>query len=106
MPNIEPEWEDPIPPDQGDPWPDTDDSNYTYMDWKPTHFVSGCCEGVKCRICEMPATHKVSEVIFADEPMPIFNINGKEIPGSRHEYTAYVCCDCFKMIFGEWTCSE
>lgn len=53
------------------------------------HFTSEYCIGEKCRICGKEATHKVSEVIFDDDPNPF-----------RHEYTSYICREHFKMIFG------
>lgn len=53
------------------------------------HFVSTSCEGEKCSICKKPATHKVAEVILHDDPNKM-----------RHEFTAYVCCEHFKLIFG------
>lgn len=53
------------------------------------HFVSASCGGERCQICGDAATHKVGEEILHDDPMPI-----------RHNLTAYVCCDCFQMIFG------
>ena len=67
------------------------------------HFVSKYCDGEVCRICKDPATHKVLEVIFDDEPMPKINIGGKLVTGGRHEYVAYVCCNCYQLIFGGWT---
>lgn len=54
------------------------------------HFVSKSCGGEKCRICGEDATHKVGEVMLWDDPTR----------GQRHEFTAYVCCDCFLMIMG------
>jgi len=59
--------------------------------YEENHPISKFCEGEKCRICGKPATHKVGEKIFPDEELP------------RHPYTAYVCCEHFVMIFGEWT---
>lgn len=53
------------------------------------HFVSASCEGEVCRVCGDLATHKVGEEIPHDDPMPF-----------RHNHTAYVCCDCFLMLFG------
>jgi hypothetical protein len=55
----------------------------------PVHHVSGSCSGEVCSICGDPPTHKVAEVIMWDDPCQ-----------NRHEYTTYVCCACFKMIFG------
>lgn len=51
-------------------------------------FISASCQGETCK-CRSgkPATHKVEEVIFHDDPMPI-----------RHPLTAYVCDDCFNAI--------
>jgi hypothetical protein len=53
------------------------------------HPVSATCEGEKCRICGQPATHKVGEEIPFDDPLP-----------GRHNWTAYVCCEDFLVIFG------
>ena len=52
------------------------------------HFVSESCKGECCTICNDPVTHKVGEEIPHDDP------------DTRHNYTAYVCCDCFRTIFG------
>lgn len=53
------------------------------------HFVSKCCKGEKCNMCGSPATHKVGEEVFDDDPRN---------PG--HNLTAYVCCKHFKKIMG------
>ena len=53
------------------------------------HFVSDSCEGEVCSICAEPATHKVGEEIPSDDPELM-----------RHNYTAYVCCKHFRLIFG------
>jgi hypothetical protein len=53
------------------------------------HFVSASCGGEKCRVCGKPATHKLGEEILHDDPNP-----------SRHNLTAYVCCEHFTMIVG------
>lgn len=53
-----------------------------------THTISRCCKGETCR-CGQPATHKVEENIFEDDPFPM-----------RHPFTAYVCCECFGRIMG------
>jgi hypothetical protein len=53
------------------------------------HFVSKTCIGERCSICGEPATHKVGEEIAAGDPLP-----------ARHNFTAYVCCDHFRMIMG------
>jgi len=55
------------------------------------HPVSGTCKGEICRICGQPATHKVGEEIPYDDPFPV-----------RHNFTAYVCCEDFSVIFGAW----
>ena len=52
------------------------------------HHVSVCCADERCR-CGLPATHKVSEKIFDDDPH------------QRHPFTAYVCCGCFRSIMGD-----
>lgn len=54
------------------------------------HFVSGSCDGVRCAICRAPATHKVGEEIPHDSPDL----------AKRHNFTAYVCCAHFGVIFG------
>jgi hypothetical protein len=54
------------------------------------HQISKACKGEICRICKAEATHKVGEEILFDDPNKI-----------RHNLTAYVCCDHFKMIFIE-----
>jgi hypothetical protein len=53
------------------------------------HFVSAACRGETCTMCREPATHKVGEEIFHDDPMPY-----------RHNLTAYICCPCFVKIVG------
>jgi hypothetical protein len=53
------------------------------------HFVSGACKGERCTVCGKDATHKVGEEILFDDPNQ-----------SRHNLTAYVCCDDFKEIMG------
>lgn len=57
-----------------------------------SHFVSASCKGEECRICQLPATHKVGEEIASDDPNP-----------NRHNLTAYVCCTHFGQITGS-TC--
>ena len=53
------------------------------------HFVSGSCGGESCSMCGAQATHKVGEEIQWDDPQQL-----------RHNFTAYVCCDHFRAIFG------
>lgn len=53
------------------------------------HFVSASCKGEYCSICKAPATHKVGEEIMADDPNPV-----------RHNLTAYICCEHFRLILG------
>lgn len=53
------------------------------------HFISASCRGEKCHICGVPAAHKVGEEIASDDPNP-----------SRHNFTAYVCCEHFRTIMG------
>lgn len=53
-------------------------------------YVSGYCEGEKC-FCGKDAKHKISEVLFEDDPNPL-----------RHELTSYVCCDHFQMVMGNY----
>ena len=54
------------------------------------HFVSASCEGEFCVICNSPATHKVGEEVPREDPWK-----------NRHNYTAYVCCNCFYELFGD-----
>lgn len=49
-------------------------------------FVSASCQGERCR-CGAPATHKLAEIIFDDDPHPI-----------RHELVAYVCDEHFNEV--------
>lgn len=53
------------------------------------HFISACCRGELCRQCKKPATHKVGEEHFLDDPRPVM-----------HRLTAYLCCACFRSIMG------
>jgi hypothetical protein len=53
------------------------------------HFISGSVAGEACRICCDPAVHKIGEEIAWDDPRR-----------RRHNLTPYVCCGCFRMIFG------
>ena len=59
------------------------------MSEKPSHPVSQCCVGERCGVCRQAATHKVSEVIFDDDPDP-----------HRHPFTSYLCCQHFRLIMG------
>lgn len=68
------------------------------------HFVSASCAGEYCTLCRWrtkpsdprtPATHKVGEEILHDDPHQ-----------NRHNLTAYVCCACFRMIFGPAACGQ
>lgn len=52
-------------------------------------YISGCCEGEKCSVCNHEATHKIGEEILFDDPNKM-----------RHNLTAYVCCEHFQMLFG------
>ena len=52
-------------------------------------FVSECCKGEKCSVCGQPATNKLEETIFDDDPYPM-----------RHPLTAYVCKEHFIIIVG------
>lgn len=52
-------------------------------------FISKHCKGELCTVCKRPATNKLAEVVFSDDPYPI-----------RHELTAYVCSEHFYMIVG------
>ena len=59
-----------------------------------SHPVSGACEGETCSVCRsfgdlVPARHKVGEEILPGDPNP-----------GRHNLTAYLCCDCFRRLFG------
>lgn len=67
-----------------------------------THFVSAACEGERCSICGEPATHKVGEEIMRDDPTAFvhLDLSATVVVPARHNYTAYVCCEHFQMIFG------
>ena len=52
-------------------------------------FISGSCIGENCSMCSEPATKKVEEHIFHDDPEP-----------NRHGLTAYVCEKHFNIIMG------
>lgn len=60
-------------------------------------YVPICASGVTCHVagCAKPATRKVGEEIFDDDPMP-----------ERHNFTAYVCLDHFNWIMGLETSRE
>jgi hypothetical protein len=50
---------------------------------------SAFTEGEKCRMCIAPASHKVGEEQFSDDPWPM-----------RHNFTSYLCCRCFAIVMG------
>lgn len=65
-----------------------------------SHPVSRYCVGVKCQFvkdpqlggspqCGDPASHKVGEEIFDDDPIP-----------HRHNLTAYLCCRHYRLVMG------
>lgn len=53
------------------------------------HFRSETTEGHVCP-CGAEAWHKVGEEIAYDDPSV----------GRRHNFTAFVCCECFGRIMG------
>lgn len=57
--------------------------------FKMTHFISASCAGEFCKICSLPATHKLGEEILPDDPHP-----------ERHNLIAYVCCSHYTMVMG------
>jgi hypothetical protein len=64
------------------------------------HCVSQSCKGERC-FCGQPATHKVEETIFDDDESAWTSIPGlSERTPTRHPFTAYVCCKCFRRIMG------
>lgn len=63
------------------------------------HFVSATCEGETCSMCGAPATHKVGEEIARDDPTAWRDVLGHTLL-TRHNFTAYVCCEHFRAIFG------
>lgn len=66
------------------------------------HFISPAYRGEYCGICGLIASHKVGEEIPRDEPRPTVQFSdGIEVISARHEFTQYVCCACFKLIFGK-----
>lgn len=52
-------------------------------------FISGSCKGEVCSVCGRPAEKKLGEEIPFDDPDP-----------NRHNLTAYVCYEHFKIIIG------
>ena len=56
------------------------------------HFISVSAKGEECGLCQSPAAHKIGEEIPYDTPLWKKN---------RHNFTTYVCCDCFRKIMGE-----
>ena len=52
-------------------------------------FVSRSCKGEVCSVCGKPATNKLEETLFWDDPNRL-----------RHPLTAYVCREHFRMIVG------
>lgn len=55
----------------------------------PHTYRPQACQSEACSVCEEPAMHKVTEVILADDT----NIY-------RHPLTAYMCCECFRLLMG------
>jgi hypothetical protein len=55
----------------------------------PTAWVSACCKDQQCALCGQPASAKVAEEIFFDDPYLI-----------RHALSAYVCASHFLQIMG------
>lgn len=53
-----------------------------------TFFSSKYCDGERCW-CSNPATHKIEEVVFDDDPVP-----------ERHPLTSYVCFEHFRQMMG------
>jgi hypothetical protein len=53
------------------------------------HFVSVTCHGERCLVCGQAASHKIGEEIPPDDPGP-----------SRHNLTAYLCCEHFGLVMG------
>lgn len=64
------------------------------------HYVSPSCMEEKCRMCPKPATHKIGEEIDLSDPTAFANLKGHRI-AIRHNFTAYVCCMCYRMIMGD-----
>lgn len=58
-------------------------------DVSSSRFVSATCKGEKCSVCGKNATNKLGEEIPYDDPNP-----------NRHNLTAYVCREHFRMIVG------
>jgi hypothetical protein len=71
------------------------------MNREEWHFVSRSCGGHTCR-CGNPATHKVGEEIPWDDPASTTEAAKRGLLGQqRHNFTAYVCCTCFRNIMGD-----
>jgi hypothetical protein len=62
---------------------------------EPPHPQYAACQGEQCR-CGDPAGHKVEESFLVEQLVPMSR--GMRPP--RHPYTAYVCCRCFRALFG------
>ena len=58
------------------------------VEWTEMHFINPHAKGVLC-FCGADATHKVGEEIPRDDPYQ-----------NRHNFTQYVCCQCFVNIVG------
>lgn len=52
-------------------------------------YISGSCLGEECTVCGGKAAHKVGEEFADDDPRI-----------ETHNLTAYICCECFQIIFG------
>ncbi len=57
-----------------------------------SYHSSASCRGERCSVCGADATHKLGEEIMHDDPFP-----------ERHNLTAYVCCEHFRMVLGPAT---
>lgn len=57
-----------------------------------SYHSSASCRGEQCSVCGIDATHKLGEEIMHDDPFP-----------ERHNLTAYVCCEHFRMVLGPAT---
>lgn len=68
-------------------------------------FVPASCRGEHCW-CGAPASHKVEETIFFDDPISWINTNAWiEVPSvgrvlARHPLTSYICHEHFVQIMG------
>lgn len=65
---------------------------------RPNHKVLPNCNGEKCSMCGVDATHKVYQ--DEEEAVSEMELDGVSYVVPHHPLTAYVCCVCFRKIMG------